>query len=368
MGMGYQGFVKFYRTGPSSDPIVVLATSATVNLVLEPITSQAVWGAGWYNAAEAHYADNAVRYEGNIDLELQMGASGGFWNFLHQFIVTARAYPRSLEISPDGSHVYKYLTTGTYNTNYDTQGAWCRSANFSTSEGSFVTCSLGVVSIFRTEKDPIGGTNYSAFSYIKQVKGVIASDCSVLALTNPLNPSGNNVNPIPYWRTNAQLGVGTYPGPFGTVTLPQAGTETVDWSIDITNNEKILYTCSGSRLPRAVLMGPMAVSGNVTLYHPNGVFDPILGPAGTGTLTSPYARAENTWFQVAINYGTENVNTYIELPAVVIESDDYSIQGAENITNRAFALKGMGGRCSSITTTLPPCIISDYAGTLPPPP
>lgn len=366
MGMGYQGYAKFYKTGPSNDPLVVLATGASVNLVLEPIMSTAVWGAGWYNAADAaHYADNAVRYEGSIDLELQMGASGDFWNFLHQFVVTNRAYPRSLEISPDGAHVYKYLTTGAYDANYDTKGAWCRSANFSTSEGSFVTCSLGVVAIFRTEGDPAGGTSYSSYSYIKQVKGVIASDCTVLAKTNPLNPSGNNVDPIPYWRSNAQLGVGTYPGPFGTVTLPQTGTETVDWSIDVSNNEKILYTCSGSRLPRAVLMGAMSVDGNVTLYHPNGVFDPILGPSGTGTITSPYSRAENTWFQVGINYGSGTA--YIEVPAALISSDTYNIQGADSITNRAFSIKGLGGRCDG-STTLPPCIISDYAGALPTPP
>ena len=135
MGMGYQGFAKFFTSGPSTGPMVVLATGASVNLVLEPIYSTAVWGAGWYNAAEAaHYADNALRYEGNIDVELQMGAAGGFWDFMSKFIVASRAYPRSLEISPDGSHLYSYLTTGAYNANYDTHGAWCKSANFSTSE------------------------------------------------------------------------------------------------------------------------------------------------------------------------------------------------------------------------------------------
>lgn len=367
MGMGYQGFVRFYETGPATGPLVVLATGASVNLVLEPIYSAAVWGAGWYNAAEAaHYADNAVRYEGNVDIELQMGASGKIWDFLQNFIVTARAYPRSLDISPDGAHLYKYRTTAGYNANYDTNGAWCKSAGFSTSEGSFVTCSIGVVAIFREETDADGtGTSFSDFSYIKQVKGVIASDCTVLSLTNPLNPSGTNVNPIPYWRTNAQISVGTYSTPFAAPTLPQANLETVDWSIDITNNEKILYTCSGSRLPRAVLMGPMSVGGNVTLYSPDGVFDPIIGPAGTGSLTAPYSRAENTWFRIEINYGAGS--TYIELPAVVIESDAYDITGADAITNRAFTLKGLGGRCNS-STTLPPCIISSYAGAVPTPP
>lgn len=365
MGMGYQGYAKFYKSGPNTDPMVMLATGASVNLVLEPIFSTAVWGAGWYNAADAaHYADNALRYEGNLDIELQMGAAGGFWDYCASFIVASRAYPRSLEISPDGAHVYKYLTTGAYNATYDTHGCWCRSANFSTSEGSFVTCSLGVVAIFRTESDPTGsGSNYSNYSYIIQKTGVIASKCSDLAVTNPLNPSGGNVDPIPFWKTNAQLGVGTYPGPFGSVTLPEAGTETVEWSIDVTNNEHILYTCSGSRLPRAVLMGPMSVGGNVTLYHQNGVFDPIIGPAGTGTITSPYAYAENTWFQIQIaKLGGGYV--YIEVPAAVIESDDYSITGADNITNRSFSIKGLGGRCHS-ATTLPPCIISNYSEELP---
>jgi hypothetical protein len=370
MGMGYQGYARFFVTGPSTTPLIVLATGASVNLVLEPIYSTAVWGAGWYNAADAaHYADAAIRYEGNIDLELQMGAGGAFWDLMADFIVTKRAYSRSLEISPDGAHVYQYYNTN--NTTYDTKGAWCRSANFSTSEGSFVTCSLGVVAIFRSEVDPAGGQNYSAYSYINQKKGVIASDCSLLSITNPLNPSGGNVDPIPFWKTNAQLCNGTYPGEFKNPAsyLPQAGLETVEWSIDVTNNEKILYTCSGSRLPRAVLMGPMSVSGNATLYNAGGVFDPVLGPAQTGTITSPYAYAENTWFQIQINKpgggGFAN-SVFIEVPAAVIESDDYSITGADSVTNRSFGIKGLGGRCSG-TTTLPPCVISNYSGTLPSP-
>lgn len=375
MGMGYQGFVKFYSTGPATGPMVVLATGASVNLVLEPIYSTAVWGAGWYNAADAaHYADAALRYEGNVEIELQMGAAGVVWDFLADFIVAQRAYSRSLDISPDGAHVYQYRNTT--NTTYDTKGAWCRSAGFSTSEGSFVTCSLGIVAIFREDWDPSGiARNYSNYSYILQKTGVIASDCTVLAVTNPLNPSGTNVNPIPFWKTNAQLNRGTYPGAFDSTSYdgslnPQAGTETVEWTIDISNHEHILYTCSGSRLPRAVLMGPMDVSGNVTLYHPNGVFDPILGPAGTGTITTPYMYAENSWFGIQILTGAvaPNDKVYIEVPATVIQSDEYSITGADTITNRGFGIKGLGGRCNGAgapTVTLPPCVISDYTGAIP---
>ena len=75
------------------------------------------------------------------------------------------------------------------------------------------------------------------------------------------------------------------------------------------------------------------------------------------------AYAQNTWFQIQIATPSAGY-VYIEVPAAVIESDDYSITGAANVTNRAFTIKGLGGRCST-TTTLPPCIISNYAGALP---
>ena len=222
-----------------------------------------------------------------------------------------------------------------------------------------LACSI--VALDRTMLDPAGGTTFSDYSYIEQKEGVIASDCTVLAATNPLNPSGNNVDPIPFWRTNAELLRGTYSTPFTGGTAPQTGLETVEWSVDVTQNEVILYTCNGTRLPTALLQGPMDVSGNVVLYHPDGVFDPILGPTGAeGTLTTPYLYAENTWFRVSIATGGGNT-VYIELPAVVVEGDDYGIQGQDAVTNRTFSLKGMGGRCNTLVT-LPPCIMSDNVG------
>jgi hypothetical protein len=364
MGMGYQGFVRMYSEGPATGTTsVLLATGASVNLVLEPIYSSAVWGAGWYNAASsAHYADAAIRYEGTVDVEMQIGAAGVIWDFLQDWIVGGRAYPKSLDISPDGARVYQYQTSSTYGTNYDLYGAWNTSAGFSTSEGSFLTASLGVVALFRNEVDPAGGSSYSDYTYIKQKTGVIASDCTILGTTNPLNPSGTNVNPIPFWRTNAQLLRGAYvsAAPFTGGALPQAGTQTVEWSVDVTQNSIWLYVCSGSRLPIALLQGPMDVTGTVLLYNTDGVFDPILGPTGTGTLTSPYMYAENTWFQATIATGTGDV--YMQVPAAVIEADDYSIAGLDAVTNRSFSIKGLGGRCGPSSMTIPPFIMSDSSG------
>jgi hypothetical protein len=285
------------------------------------------------------------------------------WDFMGDWFINERAYPRSCDISPDGARVYQYRTSGAYGT-FNNSGMWNTSAGFSTSQGSFVTVSAGAIALDRVEKDPVGGTAFASYDYISQKQGV--NNCTTLAATNPLNPLGDNVDPIPFWRTEAQL-LRITPAsytPFSGGALPQAGTETVEWSVDLTQNHVVLYTANGSRLPVALLQGPMDVTGSVILYNDGGVFDPILGPSSTGTLTTPYLVAESTVFRVTISRG--NVGSppvYIEIPAPVVEGDDYSIPGQGDISYRTFSLKGLGGRCNG-AVTLPPMIMSDSAGAV----
>lgn len=333
-----------------------MATGAGVNLTLEPIYSQSVWGAGWYNAASsAHYADSAIRYEGNIDIELQFGASGNIWKWIDNWVVRHRAYPTYGVISTDGVDMYTYdpevvepVQGGLYNT----------SAGFSTSENSFVTCSLGALALNRVETATESG------AYLANKFGYIANAHSDLAVTMPLNPEGASVNPIPFWRTTAALKIlsgGTEPclwTPFDEGDPIEVGLETVEWSVDVSQNQVVVYTCNGNRLPSAVMMGPMDVTGNVVLFNQDGVFDPILGPTSTGTITSPYLYANNTVFVVQID-GSTPTESYMAIPAVVIESDDYGIAGNDSVTNRTFSLKGLGGR-GYTDLTLPPFIMSDY--------
>jgi hypothetical protein len=150
---------------------------------------------------------------------------------------------------------------------------------------------------------------------------------------------------------------------FDTSQVADTGLETVEWSLDIAQNNVILYTCNGQRLPTAFLQGPMDATGSVILFNQKGVFDPILGPTGTGyTITSPYLYAEVTWFVVEIVVDGAGSVVYLELPAVVVESDDYSIPGPDSVVNRTFSLKGLAGRCNS-AVTMPPFIMSNSAGT-----
>lgn len=340
-----------------------MATAASVNLILEPIESNAVWGAGWYNAGKAHYADGAIRYEGNIDVELS--GNSQTWDFIEKWVSSERAYARSLDISPDGARVYQYRTSGAYGVNYDTFGAWNTSANFATQQGGFVTCSLGVVAFRRNEVDPAGGTNYTNYSYIKQKQGVIASSNALFSTTYPLNPSGHNVNPIPFWKTNAVLSRNDagYQGPFDVSYPADTGLNTVDWSVDVSQNQVVLYTCNGQRLPTAFLQGPQTANARVTLYNPTGVFDPILGPDGTGTMTTPYLHADNTWFTVQIVVDELGNQVFLELPAAFVQADEYSIQGPDSVTNRVFTMNGLAGRNKpSSDIVMPPFIMSSSAG------
>lgn len=385
MGMGYQGFVKILQAGNS---LLLLTTGSSVNLVLEPIYSAAVWGAGWYNAPEtAHYADNAIRYEGGIDFDLS--GLDLLWDFVRTWVVDQRAYSKTVWISPDGAHVYRYIRNLA---NPLKTGAFCQSCDMNTSADSFVTCSLSMVALTREDVDPAGGTSFSNYTYLDVDKGVygdLVTNPNDFCDTWPLNPEGANINPIPYWRTNANLfrypaGGGNYQlfgGGTNLVDPPvapteyfQTGTETVEWSISVNNSTIVLYTCNGDREPTAVLQGAISATGNVTLYNDGGIYDPILGPATGGfSLTNPYLFARNTQFVVQIARGgafgggaSSGGNVFIELTAPVVEGDEYGIRGQSEVTNRGFTLKGLGGRgCDgSFNYILPPCVISTSTGTL----
>ncbi len=402
MGMGYQGFVRIFENGgtPPTNPIVLLATGASVNLILEPIYSTSVWGAGWYNASTtSHYADGPIRFEGTVDIELQTNET---WEFLRQWAVDRRAFPRSLDISPDGVFLYQYHTAAAYGTPTQcsaTLGAWCSSFDLSTSEGSFVTASTGITALNRNEiqlgvdnTNP-SGTGNPAITYCTQQFGVVGGDyASSFGPSNPLNPCADNVNPIPFWKTQAfiydleaertgscaldtsVMPYSVFDDTFGTPLGNSGGGDphqTVEWNISLANNPVLLNTMDGSPNPSAILQGPIDVTGSVILYNASGIESPI--DPQTGELRTP---AESTNFRIQISTDKDDTNqVYIECPAIVIESDDYSIQGQDSITNRTYNFKGLGGRlatgvgsgslpASMADAALPPMLMSNLAGEL----
>jgi len=404
MAMGYQGLAQIGSqaladAGIDAGYVNLLTTGSSINMALEPIYSTSVWGAGWYNAASTvNYADNVIRYEGGIDFELQ--ASRNAWNLIRDWAIESRAYSRAARITPDGSWVYCYTAAdgsiaqnptdpGTYTAPATSRkGLWSAGLNLNTSTGSFVTASMNCMALERYIFGPgnaaaFGGTlvdpNLTAFtepggvSYIQDKFGLQNPN-------NPLNPGGNNYDPIPYWRTEAFLKI--YDGSawqriqIGPDAQHLVDTETVEWSADLTNNTMLLFTCRGVRGASAVLQGPIDVTGSVTLYNVFGVFDPVFGAPGitsNGTTwvpgnpspftpEAPCFYAGITEFVVRIT----GANVFVVLPAVVIESDDYGVKAQGDVTNRTFSLKGLGGRYMNSTGTPSGTIPLDSAITYAP--
>jgi len=401
MAMGYQGLAQIEINRDGTQGFVpLLIESSSINLVLEPIYSEAIWGAGWYNAAtNVNYADNAVRYEGSLDFQLQ--ASANIWNLIRDWVIEYRAYSRAARITPDASWVYYYgpsqNTTADYNdhgtgTGSDIvvnqgrgrMGLWNQGMSLTTSAGSFVTGSLNSVGLFRQVFGP-GNTNPYGVSWADPFQqanpdfrtftspgeaSYIDDRFGISGPNNPLNPvhpeynNQPNFDPIPYWRTRAYLK--RYGGvTWDPITIQGIETETVEWSIDQTNNTQVLYTCRGVRGASAVLQGSIDATGSVTLYHPYGLVDPIFGD-GSGAYDefTPYLTAENTEFTAEIVGTGAGSGDYltIALPAVVVESDDYGIRGQNDVTNRTYGMKGLGGRLLANLDPNIPYTPTGYAG------
>jgi len=393
MAMGYQGLAQVEITRDGTQGFVpLLIEGSSINMILEPIYSEAIWGAGWYNAAtNVNYADNAIRYEGGLDFQLQ--ASANIWNLVRDWAIEYRAFSRAARITPDASWVYYYGpsqgNSGNSRADYNDQGdgisadivanqgrgrmgLWCQGLSLNTSVPNFVAGSINCVALFRQAYGPAEAAHYGTSwdapfqTQDPDLTGVPYNDPAEVSYIddrfglsgpsqplNPIHPEYNNqpnYDPIPYWRTIAYIRRnpnGDQATGWGNLTVQGLSTETVEWSVDLTNNTQVLYTCRGVRGASAVLQGSIDATGSVTLYNPYGLPDPVFGD-GSGVFDefNPYLVAENTEFVIQIvGTGASSIDYLtIALPAVVVEGDDYGIRGQNDVTNRTYTIKGIGGR------------------------
>lgn len=307
MSMGYMGYVKF-------DTMVVLTTGANVSEVIEPIYSSSVRGAGWYHAGTAHYIDDIIRYEGNIDFEMQPR----IWTFLKDWLVEARTTSKTVVISPDGTISYTF-TGGGSGAEGSLTGLWTSSANFSASEGGVVTCSLGVLGLERDE-------NTTGATY-KDKNTVL--DYTDISLTVPLNADRKDQNPYPYWNTIAYIKK-------SGLSIFAVGTEALDWNVDVSQNPVVVYACVGAQGPLALFMGEMEASASISVMN-------LAGVAGIPTGCT----ADNTTVEIKLASlsGTSN---WLTLPRAVFDNDGHDLSGGDSVISRTFSLKGLAGISSGV--------------------
>lgn len=314
MPLGYLGYMKLANS-------YLLASSSGLNRVVEPIKSEGVWGAGWYNAADfTNYADNQQHFEGSVQFELQGNST--VWNLIRDWLVEQRVYAQSLEISPNGIDKHTYaLVPGDPRT-----GAWLKQAQFTIGAGEIVSVNASLVALRRTETST--GSNYKSI-----VMGPGAPEY-------PLNPAPHNMNPIPGWSSKAII---TWPGaPPSWSEDALDGFVLMNGDVTVNNNTQIIKGCTGSVNPAAVMQGTIAVDGSIVLWRDGSIPDPYDQPGTPHTATGS---------SIEFRIGETNPLTF-SIPHVLLTSDTYNIQGKNSPTTRSFGFSGLGDG------TAPPFLMS----------
>lgn len=194
MSLGYFGYAKLggptASPGGQYSPILLLTNTGGMNRAVNPIVSEAVWGAGWWTGAQhTNYADSQMQFDGALTFELQ-GGLPTVWKLITDWLVNWRVYPQSMIISPNGLAIQSFQADT--NPNGNTRGGvWMNSAGFTVDPAASIKLNCNVIGLQRSE-------SYSASTY-----RAVRTTPNVPTL--PLNPAPINRNPFPGWLAQAQV-------------------------------------------------------------------------------------------------------------------------------------------------------------------
>ena len=224
MAMGYQGWAEINGTQ-------CLVTSGSGPLTQVRLDSSAGWGGSITSTNTGIGAPRVYDFsvnEGSIGIEL----SDGFGAIIKGLIAN-RSNPFSLSLHPCADSDTTFAEV------------WWTSIGLNASEGSPITVDLSFMAIEAVRE-------YNA-GYINNRTG--ERGCSTIPY--PLNPSGANLVPVPYWKSNLTGGV---------IGSGQATTWSVSFSQDI---QKIFQCGATGKDPVAPIIlgfGPMNAELQFTLF------------------------------------------------------------------------------------------------------
>ena len=248
--VGYRGQVKL-------DGTILLATSGQFTQNHQPIVSQGVWGAGYYNAAQTvAYSNDIVRIEGSIGCEYTAG-QGISKVKLFAFDNRGAANGTHVEIYPDGEN------------GFDGQKAWCTSLSFSMAQNQNLS----------------GDMNFS--SYVGSGNRIIANGEPTKNLK--LGPSAGalpmGVNDLfPYWNSKVFIvDLGNSANGQGANNSGNAADNIMSWSANYNSSIEML-TCIGQGeekdtggaplAPDYLGLGPMDAQCQLEIFQLGNNFDP----------------------------------------------------------------------------------------------
>ena len=304
MPLGYLGYLKLAG-------VYLLANSAGLNRVVNPLTSSAVWGAGWYTAPTvSNYADSQQNFEGSATWEMQGIPS--VWNLIRDWMVERRVYPQSIELSPNGLQKQSHQVVA----GDPRSGAWMKSAAITIDAEALITMNCNLLALTRVETTV--GTTYED---IRIGPGLP---------TGPLNPSPVNMNPIPGWMARTNIVWPDAP-PIWTTSTPN-GFVMQSASLNYDNNTVVIKGCTGDRNPVAIMQGTMTVSGDISLWRNGIIPDPYGNPGNPFT-------ASNALLEMS--FGAVNP-LKMTVAHLLLESDSFQIAGPNSPVVRTFGFMGLG--------------------------
>lgn len=239
MAMGYEGYVKI-------EDDLVLATSASAPKVRNRIDSQSgyegfISGSGGMGMPHTY---DFPSYDGNCTIEVTQNV---FNNHLKDWIISGRDTPKKISMQNRKSG------TGDNGMQRLPECYWT-SLSFDASTGNGVLSNLDFIS-WKKYTNSSGAVEYTTVidQHTTNRLGLITS----LGLLNQLsasgdipalNPSGLNLNPIPWWKTSVSAFSGT------GIVAP------LSWSLSFSQEVNKLFTCSANedvQEPAILAIGPL---------------------------------------------------------------------------------------------------------------
>lgn len=332
MSIGYYGYAKL--GGATASPggqypsILLLTNTGGLNREVNPILSEAVWGAGWWTGAQhTNYADSQMQFSGALTFELQ-GGLPTVWKLITDWLVNWRVYPQSMIVSPNGLAIQSFQADT--NPNGNTRGGvWMNSAGFTVDPAASIKLNCNVIGLQRTE-------TYSASTY-----RAVRTTTNVPTL--PLNPAPINRNPFPGWLAQAivNLWPSNYPGgappnysPTNPTGMFMMG---ADWTFN--NNTQVVRGCTGDPNPAAVMQGVMGVEGTMRLFRDGVIPDPY---AYQFPPTAPFTASTTNVTLLLAGPNKDGTNPTILFPHVLLSSEEFAITGQNEVVPRTFGFAGLG--------------------------
>lgn len=317
---GFHGVVKIGKsafasaeeaknTTSYSKLATILAQSGSCSIAHDPIVSQGIWGAGWYNAAEqVAYSNNVLKMTGSIGYELIVGdvfdalLSFGFEN-------RAASYGHGIVILPDGTN--GFMGPG-----------WCSQVDMSASTDSNITGNLSYSSAILSRVEGEIGNNFitsdNPLDETKSKYGVGVHPGIVGGVNNGTPPAakGNEfLGMFPFWASNVLYGEdGAEP--------TQMLNNVQDWSAQYSSSVEFMTLCSGYTefdgpiTPDYIMIGSMQGSGNLTFVGLSSQISPasIYNQKSYRIIVRPnsYLKDESKWGQIdlpSVIYNSVNVQT-----------------------------------------------------------